>query len=177
MKKIPNIISVLRISFSLGMLLLKPFSLLFWIVYSICGISDMFDGYIARKTNSVSKIGAILDSIADIEFIACVSIILIPVIVIPSMVLVWIILIALIRIISLLIGYYKYHVFASLHTYANKITGLLLFCFIYLIRYTDMNILTYVICTVASVSAFEEFLIQINSKKLDRDIKSIIINK
>lgn len=52
----------------------ETFSIPFYIIYFYCGISDMLDGYIARKIKNTSQIGAILDSIADIifEIIICI---------------------------------------------------------------------------------------------------------
>ena len=40
-----------------------------WHMMSLfCGISDMIDGTIARKTKSISGLGARLDSVADSVF-------------------------------------------------------------------------------------------------------------
>lgn len=67
---IPNMITILRI-------LLIPIYLYFFysslsnnilmagIVFIIAGISDVLDGYIARKYNMTSKLGIVLDPIAD----------------------------------------------------------------------------------------------------------------
>ncbi len=68
---------------SVILLFLKPFTLLFWIVYSLCGFSDIIDGYIARKTNSTSKLGSLLDSIGDIVFMSSAIIVFLPIIWIP----------------------------------------------------------------------------------------------
>ena len=37
----------------------------FYILYLFCGLTDMIDGAIVRKTGAVSKFGARLDTIAD----------------------------------------------------------------------------------------------------------------
>ena len=55
---------------SVFLLFLPVFSPGFYVVYLLCGLSDMADGTIARKTNSVSKPGSQLDSIADLIFVA-----------------------------------------------------------------------------------------------------------
>jgi CDP-diacylglycerol--glycerol-3-phosphate 3-phosphatidyltransferase len=73
----------------------------------------------------------------------------------------------------LFVVYCKYHVFAILHTYANKATGLLLFLSPYLYNLVDINILGGVICTIASIATVEELMIHIISKGLSRDIKSV----
>jgi CDP-diacylglycerol--glycerol-3-phosphate 3-phosphatidyltransferase len=173
MKNIPNTITALRILLSAILLFLKPFSTLFLVVYSTCGLSDIIDGYLARKTNLASRLGAILDSIADIVFISAAAVTLLPSVFIPLGIIIWIILIAIIRIVSLLVGYYKYHTFTALHTYTNKAAGILLFCFPYLYNFISIKYLSLIICAIASISSVEELIIQITSKELSRDIKGI----
>lgn len=173
MKNLPNLITASRILLSIILFIIKPFSPVFWILYSACGVSDIADGYIARKTNSTSSLGAILDSIADIVFISAALFILLPTISISTGILAWIIIIAIVRIAALLVGYFKYHTFTALHTYSNKATGILLFCFPYLYSSIDMKYSALVICTAASISAVEELLIHITSRELSRNIKGI----
>ena len=47
------------------------------IVYAAAASSDFFDGYIARRTRSVSELGKLLDPLADRIFIAAVAIALV----------------------------------------------------------------------------------------------------
>ena len=64
---IPNLLSILRI------IIIGPFVYYFLkddylmaaIMIAISGLSDMFDGYIARKFNQITKLGAMLDPVAD----------------------------------------------------------------------------------------------------------------
>ena len=44
----------------------NPFSIKFFIIYTYCGISDMLDGTIARKTETSTELGSILDGLADL---------------------------------------------------------------------------------------------------------------
>ena len=177
MKSIPNTITLLRIFLSVILLFLKPFSPLFLIVYSACGFTDMIDGYIARKTNSESSLGTVLDSISDIVFMSAAIIVLLPAISIPMKILIWIIVIAFVRIVSLFVAYCKYHTFGILHSYSNKATGFLLFCFPFLYGFINRNILESIICIIASISAIEELTIHITSKELSRNIKGIFIKR
>ncbi|MFW6377333.1 MAG: CDP-alcohol phosphatidyltransferase family protein [bacterium] len=64
---LPNILSISRI-------ILIPFYIYFFIVgefliagilFSISAITDFFDGYFARKYDSITKLGRILDPLAD----------------------------------------------------------------------------------------------------------------
>ncbi len=67
-KYIANIITGSRVAFSLLLLFISLSSVWFYILYLFCGLSDMIDGAIARKTGTVRKFGAKLDTIADFIF-------------------------------------------------------------------------------------------------------------
>ena len=69
-KHIANILTGCRILGSILLLFFPVFSLAFYIIYLLCGFSDMIDGTIARKTNSASEFGAKLDTVADLVFVA-----------------------------------------------------------------------------------------------------------
>ena len=76
MKSVANYISISRIVISLALLITKPLSPIFLFIYLIIGLSDILDGYIARKTCSTSKLGEKLDSMADMIFDVILIIIL-----------------------------------------------------------------------------------------------------
>ena len=86
---IPNIISALRILGAICLLFLYPAGVAFWVIYGFCGVSDTLDGYLARKLHAESKTGAVLDSVADICFVACCAIRLIPAVRIPTCLWIW----------------------------------------------------------------------------------------
>lgn len=66
MKSIANYISISRILLVLALIFIEPLSTTFYIIYFISGISDILDGFIARKYNVTSTLGEKLDSIADL---------------------------------------------------------------------------------------------------------------
>ena len=125
--RIPNIISALRILGAIGLLFFYPASAAFWVIYGICGISDMLDGYLARKLHAESKTGAVLDSVADICFVACCAIRLIPVLHIPTWLWIWAGVIVAIKLFNQISALIVCKRFCFPHTKANKLTGLLLF--------------------------------------------------
>ena len=127
MKHIPNIITSLRILGAISLLLCNPTGAAFWVIYGICGISDMLDGYLARKLRSESKTGAVLDSVADICLVACCAIRLIPVLQIPRWLWIWAAVIVAIKIVNQASALIVCKRFCFPHTRANKLTGLLLF--------------------------------------------------
>ena len=113
-----------------GLLVLsEPMSALFWVWYVCGGLSDLIDGPVARKLHQQSALGAKLDSIADIVFIACVCFAVLRSVVFPVWVIAGAIGIALVRFVSYGVGYRKYRTFATIHTWLNKATGFLLFIF------------------------------------------------
>lgn len=174
-KFVPNVISILRILFSLSLLFIDLFSWEFVFIYLLCGMSDVLDGYIARRAKSQSIFGAKLDTTADIVMFAVILYIFIPVITLSNRIIIWLFTILLIRIISIIIVYFKYKIFAMLHTYSNKITGLLLF-FVPIVIGSSLEIpIIYFVCFIASVSAVEELAINILSKSMELNIKSIFV--
>lgn len=97
-KYIANIITGSRIVFSMPFLFIPLSSAWFYILYLLCGLTDMIDGAIARKTGTVSKFGARLDTVADFVFMFVCSIKVLPLMHIPVWLWVWIIIVALIKI-------------------------------------------------------------------------------
>lgn len=175
MKSIANYISISRILLSLTLTLVKPTSMVFFIIYLFCGISDMLDGYIARKTNTTSKLGEKIDSIADLIMVVVLMLVLYPIINLTVKIVVWIAIIAIIRVVSVMVVFVKYKTFQILHTYGNKITGFVLFVFPLSFAFGQSEVLMYIICVVASISAIEELLIHISSDELNANRKSIFL--
>lgn len=173
MKILPNCITFLRILGTVGLLFTKPFSALFFSVYLICGLSDVLDGYLARKTNAASRFGQVLDSISDLLFIAVVLLMMLSAVPVPTWAIKWIVLIAATRLLSIVIGLIRYRRLAFLHTYANKAAGFALFFFPFLYRGLEGIAALFIVCFLGSISAIEEMLINLTSKELNRDIKSI----
>ena len=87
----------------------------------------MLDGFLARKLHAESKAGAVLDSVADICFVACCAIKLIPVQQIPAWLWIWAGVIVLIKLINQISALVVCKRFCFPHTGANRLTGLLLF--------------------------------------------------
>lgn len=175
MKQLPHIISILRIPLSTAMLAVPPFSALFWIFYLDSGLTDILDGFLARKLHLESTIGAKLDSIADFVFAGCLTIFVVANMKIPL----WLcaLAIALLRFVSYGIGFNKHHAFTVLHTWANELTGILIFAAPILYCLCGLRFTGIILCAVAFVSACEELIITVKSKELDRDCKGILFDR
>ena len=155
-RHIANILTGYRIFGSILLLFFPAFSLEFYIIYLLCGFSDMIDGTIARKTNSASKFGSQLDTIADFTFVAASLIKLLPAIHIPDGVRIWVCVIAVIKITNIVWGYVSKKQFISLHTIMNKVTGFLLFIVPFTTSFVELKYILIVACSVATISAIQE---------------------
>lgn len=161
MKNIANYISINRIIMSILLFGTKTLMLPFVIIYVYCGLSDMVDGYIARKSKNTSKIGERLDSIADIIFVIISMIKILPVLYLSKVMIIWIIIIALIKIYNIVYTYICYKKLIFLHTIFNKITGLILFIaplILIKINYIFFDIIICIIATIATIQ--EEYYIR-----------------
>ena len=127
MKRLPNVISELRIAGSISLLFCDVKGWPFWSLYVLCGLSDILDGWLARRLHAESKTGAILDSVSDIVFVACCAIRLLPVLEIPAWLWIWAGVIVIIKIVNQISALVVFKRFCFPHTLANKLTGLLLF--------------------------------------------------
>ena len=136
------------------LLLFSPASVAFWVLYGFCGISDMLDGYLARKLHAESKTGAVLDSVADICFVVCCAIRLIPVVQIPTWLWIWAGVIVAIKIVNQVSALVVCKRFCFPHTKANKLTGLLLFLAVPTVFWTLVPVA--VVAGVASFAAVQE---------------------
>ena len=69
---LPNILSISRILLLIPIIFLLKMVCIFFslITYIAASLTDYFDGYIARKKNLSTKLGAILDLVADKLFVS-----------------------------------------------------------------------------------------------------------
>jgi CDP-diacylglycerol--glycerol-3-phosphate 3-phosphatidyltransferase len=172
---VPNCITCVRIIGALVLLWLKPLSTEFLIVYSLCGVSDALDGFIARATNTTSKFGTILDSIADLVFYSVMLLKVFPTLwdILPMWVWIMTGVAIAIRLSSYAVAACKYKRFASQHTYFNKLSGLCMFLVPYMLKLPINVGYCVAVCIVAGLASLEELLIHITEKEYIPDQKSL----
>lgn len=112
---------------AIGLLFCGGTGMAFWVIYAICGLSDMVDGFLARKLHAETKTGAILDSVADIVFVVSCAIWLLPALPIPRWLWIWAGVIVAIKIMNQVTALAVCKRLCFPHTTANKLTGFLLF--------------------------------------------------
>ena len=151
-----NGITLFRILCSLALLFCTPLSLPFYVLYAAAGFSDFFDGWIARKTNTVTKFGAKLDTFADIVFAAVVLIKLLPILALPVWIIVWVGVIALIKLVNIVIGFVRNHTLTAVHSVINKVAGVLVFILPFTIPIINIQYTARLVFVVATVAAIME---------------------
>lgn len=160
LKNLPNSITVMRMVGTVFLLFTKPMSLCFYIVYSLTGLTDVLDGFFARKFEVTSDFGAKLDSIADLMFYSVMLILLIPVLWDRLNKSIWFaVLIALVlRLIAYILSAVKYKEFASSHTVLNKITGLCVFAVPFILLTPFASAICWIVAFIGIISSFAEML-------------------
>ena len=128
-KYIPNILTALRMLGAVLLLLTKPLTLPFYLLHIFCGLTDALDGAFARALHASSRLGAQLDSIADLMFYGVMMGKLMPTLLerMPSSVW-WLVGAAVfIRLCAYGVAAVTQHRFSALHPILNKLTGLRVF--------------------------------------------------
>ena len=116
----------------------------------------MVDGTIARKTKTVSALGAGLDTVADIMFVAVCSVKILPVMQLPTWLWIWVAVIAIIKTGNIAWELICNKNLLSLHTFLNKVTGFLLFLFPLTLSFIEPMYSSVILCSLATMSAINE---------------------
>ena len=151
-----NTITFFRIAASIVLLSCPVFSPAFYAFYIAAGLSDMLDGFVARKTDSVSKLGARLDTIADFVLVVVCLIKLLPVLRISAWLYGWIGMIALIKVVNIVSGFVVQKRFVPVHSVMNKATGALLFLLPLTLPAVPLKYTAIVVCAAATFAAIQE---------------------
>ena len=116
----------------------------------------MVDGWVARKTNTVSDFGSKLDTVADIVFVVICLVKLLPILHLPVWIYAWVGIIACIKVFNIIYSYAVRKQFLSDHSILNKVTGALLFVLPLTLSVVDVKFSAVVVCLVATVAAVKE---------------------
>lgn len=157
------------------MIFTTPLSLAFFIVYTFCGLSDLLDGWVARKTNSITEFGSRLDSVADLFFYIVMIIKILHILwkIVP--VWFWYVLgsIVVLRIASYTTAALKFHRFASLHTKMNKVSGLLVFATPYFLALPFAAAYCCFVVLFGAASTIQEFYLHLARKEYHENHKAL----
>ena len=178
-KYIPNILTLYRLIGAIIMIGVEPFSDTFYTLFITCGITDMLDGWIARKFDVTSELGSRLDTVADVSLMS-VSLIKIARKILEKLPRASEILLFValgLRALSYIICAIKFHKMSSVHSYLGK-TSMFLAFFVPLIIATDFGSIYGTIVVIVFLTAtLEEILIHLLSKEYSESHKSIFLLK
>ena len=165
-KYIANIITGSRTIFSLPLLFVPLSSVWFYILYLFCGLTDMIDGAIARKTGSISKFGSRFDTASDVVFMLICSIKILPLLHIPVWLWIWIALIAFIKMLNIALVFIRKKKLVSIHSVLNKITGFALFLLPLSLTFTPTTYSAVMACVLATGAVIQEVYLIANGEEV-----------
>ena len=151
-----NTITFFRIAAGIALLFCPVFSPAFSALYIAAGLSDMLDGFVARKTDTVSELGARLDTMADFVLVVVCLIKLLPILRIPAWLYGWIGINAFIKVANIISGFTAQKKLVTVHSVMNKATGALLFLMPLTIPAVPLKYSAIVVCAVATFAAIQE---------------------
>ena len=171
MKSIPNILSVSRMALSVLLLFLPVPSVWFYVVYAVCGVTDILDGFLARKLRCVTRAGSMLDSVADAVLFICLLTRFLMEIEWKLWVAICVAAIAVLRVASVAVGFIRFKKFMVIHTFANKLAGSVVFLspIIYGIFKSDAAVI--IATVIAVLASVEEIMLMLAAEEPDIDKK------
>ncbi|MBQ8611501.1 MAG: CDP-alcohol phosphatidyltransferase family protein [Oscillospiraceae bacterium] len=174
-RHLPNAMTALRIIGTLAMLFIVPLSPAFYIIYTVCGLTDVLDGLFARWFHAGSELGAKLDSAADLLYYAVMLIRLMPVLwkLLPLGFWCSVGVVVLLRLTSYGVAAVKYRRFASQHTWLNKITGAGVFGVPYVLELPVAVGYCCIVCAVSMLGTLEELVIHLRSKVYHPEVRCL----
>lgn len=166
----------IRIVFSFVLLILPIASNRFLVTYTIIGLTDVLDGWLARKAGTASEFGAKLDSIADLLFYGILLLRLFPCLweSLPAAVWYVVAVILFVRVLAYTTAAVKYHRFASLHTWLNKLTGGVVFLLPYVLAVSTGIAYSWAVCFLALAASLEELMIHLCHDEYRADRKTFL---
>ncbi|MGN0438054.1 MAG: CDP-alcohol phosphatidyltransferase family protein [Lachnospiraceae bacterium] len=168
-------VTAMRIVASLFLPFIHVQSIWFLVIYSFAGLTDVLDGWLARKSGRESEFGAKLDSIADLVFYGVMLTQIFPVLywILPGTIWYAVWGIVVIRLLAYITAAVKFRRFASLHTWLNKLTGVAVFLLPYVLLGSYIVIYSWVVCVLAFAASLEELAIHLFRTEYLADRKAL----
>ena len=151
-----NVLTIGRIALSIALLIPATFSPAFFALYALAGVTDMFDGYVARRTGTESELGAKLDSIADLILVVVCLVKILPAIPVPTWLWIWAAAIVLVKAANAVSGFVVEKRLVMPHTMANKVAGFVVFLVPFAIPLFGITVPAIIACAIATFAAVQE---------------------
>ena len=171
---VPNVLSIGRLVGSVALLFTGGLNAPFLILFTLLCLTDLLDGLIARRYGICTPHGEVLDSIADFALVVCMLIVLISSLEWEWWMIALIGCVIALRSLSVAIGTCRFGEPALIHTYSNKVSGLVIRLSPFMLLMFDTCPVVVVTCAVSALASFEELLINIHSDELDRNRRSYL---
>jgi len=174
-QQIPDCLSLARIPLALALPAAVPHPVPFALVYAAAVVSDVCDGWLARRWGCASVRGARLDSLADLVFFG-VILSLVPDICPDALRPGWLILaclIVVVRLVGLVATRVRFGRVVMLHILANKATGAAVVLAFPLCALVETDVLLAVVFGLGLFAAGEDCVLSLTMREPDPDRKSI----
>ena len=173
-KYIPNMITMTRILLAPFLMIFEDITPGFLILFSICGITDLIDGPLARAMHATSQIGSVLDTIGDfLIFLSVFKVLFFN----HSLPLVQLIVFASAMTLHLAAAVYaksKFKRFFFIHNVLSKILGFLIFTLPFVLFFTKRIVAHMsLVIVVAVLAGVESILIVALSLRPNPDYKNL----
>lgn len=155
---LPNIVTSIRLLGGIILIFVAPLTTVYFVIYTIAGITDVIDGYLARKYHQVSEFGSKLDSVADLIFYAAMMVKILPFLIdqLPSSIWNYVGAILILRLLMYIINAVRKKSFLSSHSYLNKASGAMLFVLPYLVGKKYLESFSWMLIGVTGLAAIWE---------------------
>lgn len=155
-RSIPDMFTAFRCFAAVLMLFFDFASPLFYILYFLCGLTDMLDGFAARKLGVQTRYGEVFDSTADVIFAVCTALKLILCVKFERYVLPVAGFICIVKLFSFIYVHFCLRKKMILHTVSNKAAGFLVFVSVPLLNTGLKDIFVIITCIFSLYAAFNE---------------------
>ena len=177
---IPDQLTLLRLGMAplLWILALLQWRMMLGVGVALAGLTDVLDGWLARRLKRTTRVGSQLDSAADLVMIASITFWL--VMLRPDffqryghVLVVW----AVLGVLTLIVSWIRFRRVANLHLYSAKAAGFIGYLFVlYLLLFDGLRPLYFWIAIgLAFTATTETLLIMMTRSKVDEHARSILL--
>lgn len=164
-----NIITSLRLAMAFPLALIEPFSHAWYVVLLLCAGTDMVDGAIARSFGTSTRIGALLDSIADAAICLVIARSLWISGHLNTTMILWIGMILGIALLAVAIGYRRFRTMALAHTVPMKAVGVGMYLVPLSLVAMSVGWMMYPLLAIGTYAVCEEVAIVLQEPAFDPD--------
>ena len=185
MKYIPNALSIARIIVAAILLagaltgIMPALTPVFMGFYIFGGLTDLFDGPLARRYGTASQMGANLDGLADYIFIAASLITILPAFDVNIVTIGIVIGFVSLKVLGMIVGYIHYRQLMMMHTRLSKAAAFaawllpIIYVIVNIFAPLDVNTVFIFLGVYCYIYLIEEIAINIIMPYPKRDMKSV----